>query len=94
MARLLKNKKAIIMFIAPAFILFTLVLFVPICKAIYYSFCNYKALHPIKFNGVSNYVKLFTKDKAMAAALISHQLLKGSFRLLLSRREKPQISEA
>ena len=69
MDRLLRNKKAIIMFIAPAFILFTLVLFVPICKAIYYSFCNYKALHPIKFNGVSNYVKLFTKDKAMAAAL-------------------------
>ena len=69
MDKLLRNKKAIIMFIAPAFILFTLVLFVPICKAIYYSFCNYKTLHPIKFIGFNNYVKLFTKDRAMAAAL-------------------------
>jgi len=69
MDKLLRNKKAIIVFIAPAFILFTAVLFVPICKAIYYSFCNYKTNYPIEFCGIDNYIKLFTKDKVIKIAL-------------------------
>lgn len=68
MDKLLRNKKAIILFIAPAFILFTAVLFVPICKAVYYSFCNYKTNYPIEFCGIDNYVKLFTKDKVFRIA--------------------------
>ena len=39
MDKLLRNKKAIVFFIAPAFLLFTLVLFVPICQSVYYSLC-------------------------------------------------------
>ena len=69
MDKLLRNKKAIIIFIAPALILFTAVLFLPICKAVYYSFCNYKTNYPIEFIGIDNYVKLFTKDKTMRIAL-------------------------
>ena len=69
MDKLLRNKKAIIVFIAPALILFTAVLFLPICKAVYYSFCNYKTNYPIEFIGIDNYVKLFTKDKTMRIAL-------------------------
>jgi len=69
MDKLLRNKKAIVFFLAPALILFTAALFVPICKAIYYSFCNYKTNYPIEFAGVKNYVLLFTKDKTMKIAL-------------------------
>ena len=69
MDKLLRNKKAIILFVAPAFILFTLVLFVPICRAVYYSFCNYKTNYPIEFTGFDNYIKLFTKDKTMRIAV-------------------------
>lgn len=69
MDKLLKNKKAIILFIAPAFILFTLVLFVPVCKAFYYSLCNYKTNYQPEFVGLKNYVKLFTKDDTMKNAL-------------------------
>ena len=69
MDKLLRDKKAIILFLAPALILFTAVLFVPICKSIYYSLCNYKLNHPIEFCGFDNYVKLFTKDKTMRIAL-------------------------
>lgn len=69
MDKLLRNKKAIILFVGPAFILFTAVLFIPICKAIYYSFCNYKTNYPIEWCGFDNYVKLFTKDKVMLTAL-------------------------
>ncbi|MCR5595646.1 MAG: sugar ABC transporter permease [Lachnospiraceae bacterium] len=69
MDKMLRNKKAIILFLAPALILFTAVLFIPICKAIYYSFCNYKTNYPIEFCGFDNYVKMFTKDKTMRIAL-------------------------
>ena len=69
MDKLLRNKKAILLFIAPAFILFTAVLFYPVCRAVYFSFCNYKVNYPIEFVGFKNYVLLFTKDKTMRIAL-------------------------
>ncbi len=69
MDKLLRNKKAIILFIAPAFILFTVVLCYPVCKAVYYSLCNYKVNYQPEFIGFANYVKLFTKDKTMKIAL-------------------------
>lgn len=69
MDKLLRNKKAIILFLAPALILFTAVLFYPICQSIYYSLTNYKFLKEMKFTGLKNYVKLFTKDDVMRIAL-------------------------
>lgn len=69
MEKLLRNKKAIILFVGPSFILFTAVLFIPICKAVYYSFCNYKTNYPIEWCKFDNYVKLFTKDKTFRVAL-------------------------
>ncbi|MDD6037389.1 MAG: sugar ABC transporter permease, partial [bacterium] len=68
MDKLLRNKKAIFLFIAPALILFTLVLFVPICQSVYYSFCEYKGLTPPKFTGLANYRALL-KDKTLRIAL-------------------------
>lgn len=69
MDRLLRDKKAIIIFLAPAFLLFTLILLVPIIQAIYYSFCDYEVLTPPKFIGFKNYVKLFKADDTMMIAL-------------------------
>ncbi len=69
MDKLLRKKSNIILFLAPAFILFTAVLFIPICKAIFYSLCNYKTNYPIEFVGFDNYVKLFTLDTTMKTAL-------------------------
>lgn len=68
MDKLMRNKKAIILFIAPALILFTGVLFIPVCKAVYYSLCNYKINYQPEFIGLKNYKMLFTKDKTMAIA--------------------------
>lgn len=68
MDRLLRNKKAIIIFIAPAFILFTIVLLIPICEAVYYSFCDYTVLTPPSFVGFKNYIKLFTSDNTFRIA--------------------------
>lgn len=68
MDKLLRDKKAIIFFVAPGIILFTLVLFIPICQSVYYSFCEYNALTPAKFIGLKNYSKLL-KDDTMQIAL-------------------------
>ncbi len=69
MDRLLRNKKAIVIFIAPALILFTLVLFIPILQAVYYSLCDYGALTKPKFIGLANYKKLLFDDQTIRIAL-------------------------
>jgi len=69
MDKLLRDKKAIIIFVAPAFLLFTFVLFIPICQSVYYSFCEYNALTKPEFIGFENYRLLLTADKTMKIAL-------------------------
>lgn len=46
---------------APGLLLFTFILFVPICQSIYYSLCDYKAtsITGPKFIGFQNYIDLF-----------------------------------
>ncbi|MCH5259280.1 MAG: sugar ABC transporter permease [Lachnospiraceae bacterium] len=68
MNKMMRDKKAILLFMAPAFILFTLVLFIPICQSVYYSFCDYDALTPPEFVGLKNYTKLL-RDDTMKVAL-------------------------
>jgi raffinose/stachyose/melibiose transport system permease protein len=68
MDKLLRDKKAIFIFIAPAFLLFTVVLFIPICQSVYYSFCEYKGLTAPKFIGLENY-KNMLKDKTLRYAI-------------------------
>ncbi|MDO5345006.1 MAG: sugar ABC transporter permease [Lachnospiraceae bacterium] len=69
MDKLLKDKKAIFIFVAPALVMFVLILIVPIFQMIYYSLCNYEALTPPKFIGFANYKKLFTNDSTFRIAL-------------------------
>lgn len=69
MDKLLRDKKAITIFVAPAFLLFTFILFIPICQSVYYSFCDYNALTKPEFIGFENYRILFTGDKTMIYAL-------------------------
>ena len=69
MDKIYRNKTAIILFVAPAFILFTAVLLVPICQALYYSLCNWNALTGAEFTGLDNFKKLFTEDATMRTAL-------------------------
>lgn len=69
MDKLLRDKKAIIIFILPALLLFTFILFIPICQSVYYSFCDYNALTKPKFVGLKNYIQLFTTDRTMRIAL-------------------------
>ncbi|MBQ6786242.1 MAG: sugar ABC transporter permease [Lachnospiraceae bacterium] len=68
MDKLLRDKKAIALFVGPGLILFTLVLFVPICQSVYYSLCEYNALTKPEFIGLKNYISLL-KDEVMMIAL-------------------------
>ena len=62
MDKLLRDKKAIAFFEAPALIMFTLILFIPIVYAIFISFCDWNALTKPVFVGMKNYADLFSKD--------------------------------
>ena len=69
MDKLLRNKTAIFIFVAPALILFTAVLFIPIGTSFYYALCNYdKASRSYSFIGLGNFSKML-KDPTMRIAL-------------------------
>jgi raffinose/stachyose/melibiose transport system permease protein len=69
MDKIFRDKKAIVIFIAPGIILFSLILLIPICQAVFYSLCDWDALTKPKYTGFSNYIKIFTKDATMKIAL-------------------------
>ena len=52
----------------PAFLLFTLVLFIPIVQSVYYSFCDHKGMTEPVFIGLDNY-KAILSDKTFGIAL-------------------------
>ena len=69
MDKLLKNKTAIVIFVAPALILFTAVLFIPIATSFYYALCEFdKATRTYNFIGFKNFTNL-AKDPVMRTAL-------------------------
>ena len=68
MDKMFKDKKAILVFMLPAFLLFTLVLFIPIVQSVYYSFCDYKGFTAPVFIGLDNY-KALLSDKTFGIAL-------------------------
>lgn len=62
MKKYLGNKTVIAMFVLPAFLLFTVMIFVPILQVFYRSFFSWDGINPGKFIGIENYVRIF-KDK-------------------------------
>ena len=56
--------KVAFMFIAPAFIFFTLFLIVPTISSVYYSFTSWDGISPdVKFIGLANYKEIFTSAR-------------------------------
>ena len=68
MEKMLRNKKALLVFMLPAFLLFTLVLFIPIIQSVYYSLCDYKGMTDPVYIGLDNYKNLL-HDKTFGIAL-------------------------
>lgn len=64
----MKNKKKFdryaFLFIAPAFLFFTLFIIVPTVSSVYYSFTSWDGISPdIKFIGLANYKEIFTSAR-------------------------------
>lgn len=57
------NKRKYLFFIAPGFIFYTLFIIVPVIYVIYLSFFEWSGFGPMKFNGINNFVSIFTDSK-------------------------------
>ena len=59
-----KFDKTAFVFIAPAFIFFTLFIIVPTVSSVYYSFTSWDGVSPnVKFIGLANYKEIFTSAR-------------------------------
>jgi raffinose/stachyose/melibiose transport system permease protein len=86
--RILNNKKALAVFILPALLLYTLILFVPMAQSLYYSLLDWNGISKPTFVGIQNFTKLFHDRVFLIAArnnlvyivvVVSMQLLCGFF---------------
>ena len=68
MNKVLGNKKAIALFVGPAFILYTALVMVPVIWSLYYSFYAGSPGLKWEFAGLKNYINLFS-DKNFLKAL-------------------------
>lgn len=69
MDRMLRDKKTIILFMAPAILIFTLVIPVPLAASIGLSFFKWDLLSDAKFVGVKNFIRLFTSDRVFGTTV-------------------------
>jgi raffinose/stachyose/melibiose transport system permease protein len=72
MNKTFSNKKAILIFILPSFILFTTIVVVPVVMSFYYSLFDWDGIREPVFNGFNNYIELFRKkDLGFVAAIVN-----------------------
>jgi raffinose/stachyose/melibiose transport system permease protein len=90
--RILNNKKALAVFILPALLLYTFILFVPMAQSLYYSLLDWNGISKPTFVGIQNFIKLFHDRVFLIAArnnlvyivvVVSMQLLCGFFAALM-----------
>ena len=77
MKKFFSNKLAISIFIAPALLLFTIFMFIPIVQVFIYSFSDWNGIAAPIFNGLTNYIELFS-DRVFATSH-RNQLIFGVF---------------
>lgn len=59
-----QNKLAILLFISPAFLLFVVIIIMPIFMSGYYSLLKWDGINQASFVGINNYIELFTSQSA------------------------------
>jgi len=64
MRTVFSKKSTIVLFLLPALIVYTLVVFVPIIWSAYYSFFNWDGFSSMSFIGFNNFHEMFFEDKA------------------------------
>lgn len=76
MKKYLGNKRVIIVLIAPAMILISVMVLYPMLVLVVHSFTEWDGLNPATFNGISNYIKLF-KDPIFYTGLKNGLIFAG-----------------
>ncbi|SDX13885.1 carbohydrate ABC transporter permease [Paenibacillus sp. CF384] len=73
-AKAIKNEFNAFVFISPFFIIFSLLVVVPVVSAIYLSFTDFNSIQTPKFIGLTNYVNLITQDNAFMMYVLPNTL--------------------
>lgn len=68
MDRVMRNKKAVVLFLLPSFVLFTLIVIVPIFMSLFYSVNEWDGIGAKTFTGFDNYIRLFSDKMFWDAA--------------------------
>ncbi len=63
MNKTFSNKVAIMVFVLPSFILFTIIVVVPVVMSFYYSLFDWDGISQPVFIGFENYIELFVKKR-------------------------------
>lgn len=83
MNRVRQNKVAIIIFMLPAVLLFSLIIIAPIIMSSYYSLLDWDGITKGTFVGFKNYIELFTSKSAGFPKTIGNSLLLAVFSVLI-----------
>ncbi len=73
----------IFLFLAPALILFIMVLIAPIMLSLYYSFFDWSGYGEMKFIGIDNYIELFTSQDIQFLRAVKNSLLLAVFSVFI-----------
>lgn len=69
MESMFSNKKTIFLFVAPASLLFVLIVLLPIVASLYYSLFSWDLISPPRYIGVANFARMFRLDDVVPTAL-------------------------
>lgn len=85
MKKQLASRINIIIFLAPAMLLFILFILYPVCNTIYLSFHNWKGIYgsPMTFAGLTNYKQVLQNDAFWRSLLNSFYFMLGGFFILM-----------
>lgn len=72
---MLRDKKAILVFVLPTLAMYLLVIFFPMCQSIYFTFFEGTPNVNMEWRGISNYLKLFSDPEFFTSFIITVQYL-------------------
>lgn len=82
MNKLLSDKRTIFLLVAPGFVFFLALVFVPIAVSVYYSMTDFNGFDTYHFIGVQNFIQILGSDPIFWRAL-TNALLLGVFSVVL-----------
>ena len=75
MDKVLRDKKAILVFVLPTLLMYLLVIFFPMCQSIYFTFFEGTPNVNMEWRGFANYLKLFSDPEFFTSLVITVQYL-------------------